>query len=151
MNSSTLSRSAIRLLVLFGSALVMSCATGPMSPQSTTLSFSPGQEVPPTVSTATGAGQITVNPDRSVSGSVSVFGMTPTAAHIHDGAPGTNGPVVIGLTKTSDTTFTLPAGSILTEAQYATLRAGNYYVNVHSAAYPDGEIRAQIKVPPSGS
>ena len=147
MNSLNLSRSAIRLLILFVSALAIGCAHGPMSPQSTTLTLSGGQEVPPVTTKATGAGQITVHRDRSVTGTVSVFGMTPTAAHIHEGPAGVSGPVVIGLTKTSDTTFAVPAGAVLTEAQYASLRAGNYYVNVHSAEYPDGELRAQIKSP----
>jgi hypothetical protein len=145
MNSLTISRSAIRLLVLFASALAVSCAHGPMRPQTHTLTLSGGQEVPPVTTKATGAGEITVHHNRSVTGTVSVFGMTPTAAHIHEGATGVSGPVVVGLTKTSDTTFAIPAGTVLTEAQYNSLRAGNYYVNVHSAAYPDGELRAQIK------
>ena len=33
----------------------------------------------------------------------------------------------------------------LTEAQMASLKAGNLYVNVHSAANPGGEIRGQLK------
>jgi len=39
----------------------------------------------------------------------------------------------------------VPAGSKLTDAQYESYKAGNLYVNVHSAANKGGEIRAQIK------
>ncbi len=147
MNPSNTLRGSLGLLMVIGTALVIGCAMQ-VNPISTTLSLTGGQEVPPVTTTATGAGQINVHSDRSVSGSISVFGMTPTAAHIHDGAMGVNGPVVITLTKASENTFTVPAGSMLNEAQYSSLRAGNFYVNVHSAAYPNGEIRAQIKSPP---
>ena len=39
----------------------------------------------------------------------------------------------------------VPAGSKLTDAQLASLKAGNLYVNVHSAEHKPGEIRAQLK------
>jgi CHRD domain len=67
------------------------------------------------------------------------------AAHIHQGAMGQNGPVIVPLTKTSDNVWSVPAGTKLTDAQYEAFKAGNLYVNVHSAAHKDGEIRAQLK------
>ncbi len=39
----------------------------------------------------------------------------------------------------------MPEGSKLTDEQYAAYKAGNLYVNVHSAANKGGEIRAQLK------
>jgi hypothetical protein len=103
------------------------------------------QEVPPVSTKATGKSTITVAKDRSVSGTVTVDDMTPTASHIHQGAAGANGPVIIPLTKTSDKTFTGPANTKLTDAQYAAYEKGSLYVNVHSAAHPGGEIRVQMK------
>jgi hypothetical protein len=102
------------------------------------------QEVPPNPSTASGRSTIAIGADKSVIGSVTVTGMTPTMAHIHEAAKGANGPVIVPLTKKGDMTFGPAADAKLTDAQYASYKAGNLYINVHSAAYPGGEIRLQI-------
>ena len=103
------------------------------------------QEVPPVQTQASGSGSITVNDDKSVGGSVTTKGIKAMAAHIHEAPMGKNGPVAIPLEKKSDNEFVVPAGAKLTEAQYKALKAGDLYVNVHSDAHKDGEIRAQLK------
>jgi hypothetical protein len=115
------------------------------TPHTSNVSMTGAQEVPPVGTSATGAGEITVAPDRLVTGEVAVYGMTPTAAHIHRGEPGVSGPPVITLMSTADGKFVVPPGSMLTEEQYAAYQAGNLYVNVHSADHPNGEVRAQLK------
>ena len=102
-------------------------------------------EVPPVTTSASGSGTVTIKDDRSVSAKITVTGMTATAAHIHEAAAGANGPVIVPFTKTADNTFEAPPGAKLTDAQYASYKAGKLYVNVHSAANPGGEIRAQLK------
>jgi hypothetical protein len=102
-------------------------------------------EVPPVTTAATGFGTITVNEDKSVSGTVTTSGVAGVAAHIHEGAAGKNGPVIVPMSKTSDNTWTTAAGAKFTDAQYEAFKAGNLYVNVHSAANKGGEIRGQIK------
>ena len=68
-----------------------------------------------------------------------------TVAHIHVGAPGQAGPPIITLEKGADGVWSVPAGSKLTVEQIASFKAGNLYVNVHSAEHKPGEIRAQLK------
>jgi hypothetical protein len=103
------------------------------------------EEVPPVSTAATGAGTIKVNDDMTVSGSVTTKGVEGVAAHIHSGAVGKNGPPVIPLEQTSPGVWSVPAGSKLTADQYKTFKAGELYVNVHSAAHKGGEIRGQLK------
>jgi hypothetical protein len=101
-------------------------------------------EVPSVNTMATGLVNISVAPDRSITGSIDISGMVPTMAHIHEAAVGVTGPQIMTLIKTGDSVFTVPANATLSEAQYARYLVGNLYVNVHSLTYPNGEIRAQL-------
>ena len=103
------------------------------------------EEVPAVETAATGTGTITVGADKSVSGSVTTKGVEGVAAHIHHAATGKNGPPIVALEKTGDGVWSVPKGSKLTEEQLAAYKAGELYVNVHSAANKGGEIRGQIK------
>jgi CHRD domain len=103
------------------------------------------EETPPTMTAATGAGTISIAADKSVSGNVKTQGIDGTVAHIHLGAVGQAGPPIITLTKGSAGSWSVPAGAKLTEDQYASFKAGNLYVNVHSAEHPTGEIRGQLR------
>jgi hypothetical protein len=137
-----------RLIVAMAAAGVMgvlvSCASNPMmGGQQVTLSGA--NEVPPVTTPASGTGTVTIGADHSVKASITVTGMTATASHIHEAAAGVNGPVIVPFTKTGDNTFAAPDGAKLTDAQYASYKAGNLYVNVHSAKNPGGEVRAQLK------
>ena len=101
-------------------------------------------EVPPVQTQAYGTGVINIAADRSVTVTLSVIDMTPTAAHIHEAPAGSNGPVIVPLKQISERAFTATDNARLTEAQYAAYKAGNLYVNVHSEKYPGGEVRSQI-------
>ena len=108
------------------------------------LTLSGANEVPPVATSATGAGTISIADDGAVSGSVMTKGIQATAAHIHMGAAGKNGPVVVPFTKDGDA-FKAPAGAKLDAAQMKAFKDGELYFNVHSAANPNGELRAQLK------
>jgi hypothetical protein len=109
------------------------------------VSLSGDQEVPAVTTQAKGTGTITVGEDKTVKGSIKTTGVLGVAAHIHEAPTGKNGPPIITLEKKSDSEWAVPAGSKLTDAQYESFKAGNLYVNVHSAEHKPGEIRAQLK------
>jgi len=109
------------------------------------VTLSGDQEVPAVKTSASGGGTITINADKTVSGSVTTTGVAGTMAHIHQAAAGKNGPVIVPLTKSGDNAWSVPAGAKLTDAQYEAYKAGDLYVNVHSAENKGGEIRGQLK------
>ena len=102
------------------------------------------EEVPPLSVPGTGSGTFRVADDGTVTGSVTTKDVAGTMAHIHRGAKGQNGPVIVPLDKNGDT-YSVPAGRKLTADQIKDLKAGNLYVNVHTTKNKGGEVRAQLK------
>ena len=127
------------------SAALLLAAFGAASAKDVAVSLSGDQEVPAVTSAAKGMGKITIADDKSVTGSIKTTDIAGVAAHIHEAAPGKNGPPIITLEKKGDNEWVVPAGSKLTDAQVASFKAGNLYVNVHSAEHKGGEIRTQLK------
>jgi hypothetical protein len=123
------------LLTVFSTAGAMDVA----------VSLTGDQEVPAVATPAKGAGKITIADDKSVSGSIKTSGVTGLMAHIHEAPVGKNGPPFITLEKKAEDEWAVPAGAKLTDAQYEAFKAGNLYVNVHSAEHRSGEIRTQLK------
>jgi len=140
MKQHSLSRAPRMLMTALALAALSSAALAVDVP----VSLTGEQEVPPVKTSATGSGMFAVAADNTIAGSISTKGVTGTAAHIHEGAAGKNGPVIIPLTKSGDT-YTVPAGTKLSATQLNEFKAGNLYVNVHSDANKGGEIRAQLK------
>jgi hypothetical protein len=118
---------------------------GLVSAKDIAVSLSGAEETPPVTTSASASGTIKIKKDKSVSGSVKSTGIDGTVAHIHVGAPGQSGPPIITLTKGADGVWSVPEGSTLTDEQYASYKAGNLYVNIHSAEHKPGEIRGQLK------
>jgi len=117
--------------------------------------ISGAQENPPVVTTATGQGTAVISADGStITYIVTYSGLSGTlnAAHIHTGAAGSNGGVILPLTAgPSPMVGTLTAanfsasGSVTSFAQaVAAIRAGTTYFNLHTTANPGGEVRGQI-------
>jgi hypothetical protein len=146
MNRTLRKKSWIAAIALAGAVgILASCQSMAPMMGGERVTLSGANEVPAVTTSAAGTGTVTIKEDRSVSAKITVTGMTATAAHIHEAAAGANGPVIVPFTKMGDDTFVAPDGAKLTEAQYASYKAGKLYVNVHSAKNPGGEIRAQLK------
>ena len=135
--------------------LVAGCANTPKR-TSGLVSLSGAEQVPPVTTTASGTTDISARPSRcpstasanncpTVHGMVNTSGVVGTAAHIHQGAAGQNGPPIVTLVKTGPNSWQVPQGTTLTDAQYQAYWDGLLYVNVHSDANKGGEIRAQLK------
>jgi hypothetical protein len=111
--------------------------------------MSGAQVVPNQVETsANGMGVLQVNlSNGDISGYI-VLSELPdvTAAHIHQGARGENGGVVVPLEPNDDKTiFSVPEGTVLTPSQLVSLLRKELYFNAHTAEYPAGAIRGQIE------
>jgi hypothetical protein len=112
------------------------------------VTVSAAEVFPRTNSAATGTGQVTFNLiTGAVSGGVTLTGIAATMAHIHNGIAGTNGPIIVNFVQsgTDPNRWDAEAGSTLAADQVNELLAGQLYVNVHTAAFPGGEIRGQIR------
>jgi len=131
---------AVNLLVIGLASLSMDASS-----QELKIVLSGSQEIPPVTTTASGTASIAVNADKSVTGNATIAGMAVTVAHIHEGAAGTNGPIILPLVKTADNVWSVPPGARLSDSQYESYKAGNLYFNIHSEAHRSGEIRGQIK------
>jgi len=141
----------------------------PASAARFTATLLPSSEVPPVSgSEASGSGTaaVTFNLTRDSSGyvtaatldvTVSATGFPPgttlTAAHIHNGAAGTNAGIFVGFgLAAGDAVFANGSGSFTKQAVSLTVDQANsimanpsaFYVNIHTAANPGGVARGQL-------
>jgi hypothetical protein len=134
--------------IAFLFAGVVSCSKSsdpaPTDPNVTFLAtLSGASEVPTNASTGTGSASLIFNT------STKIFTITvthniasPTGAHIHKAAVGVSGGIIFPFASAaSPISYTSAA---LDATQEADLNANQYYVNIHSAAFPGGEIRGQL-------
>jgi len=103
-------------------------------------------EVPPNASAGTGTADIDYDAaTKKLSWKLTYSGLSgpATAAHFHGPAdPDKNAGVAVAIPNA--TSSPAEGSATLTDAQAADLMAGKYYVNVHTAANPGGEIRGQV-------
>ena len=107
--------------------------------------LSGSNEVPPNASTAVGMARIDLS-GMALKWTVTYSGTTGpvTAGHFHGPAPaGANAGVVLPFT--GSMASPIEGSATLTQAQVDQLKAGLWYVNLHTAAHPGGELRGQVK------
>ena len=104
-------------------------------------------EVPATDSKGNGSGEASYDTQtKMLSWTVTYSGLSgpATAAHFHGpAAPGANAGPVITLDPTT-LASPLKGQALLTDAQRADLAKGLWYLNIHTAKQPPGEIRGQL-------
>lgn len=118
-----------------------------------TATLDAAQQDPSISSTATGIGIVMVDPsNRLMRATLTTAGIIGSSANIHIARSGTAGPAVFPLVETAAASGVWSAQTTLTDEQLTALRSGNYYFNVGSGAFPDGEIRGRIvpQLPASG-
>jgi CHRD domain len=142
---------AISSLLFVLAIIVFSCKkkTEEVVLPATTVNFAAtingANEVPTNASTATGA--MTGSFDKLtkiLTLSFTYTGLAATQMHIHKGPAGVSGGVLFGLSTAPFTSPVAYASPVLTVGQEDSLMTNLYYINIHSAAFPAGEIRGQI-------
>jgi hypothetical protein len=124
-------------------------------------SLSGGNERPdPVQTTASGSATFELQSNSTIQFNVNVTGITGvTMAHIHTAVADSAGPIAVTLftsaNPTGPLTGTLASGTfdeskielpgVSMDSLLVLMRSGRTYVNVHTEANPDGEIRAQIE------
>ena len=103
-----------------------------------------GQEVPVNGTTATGTATATLNANGTLTYNVSVTGMTGTAAHFHEAPFGSGVPGSIEVVLSGGPTTWSGTSLPLAADQIEKLQTKQWYVNVHSVAFPGGQIRGQV-------
>jgi hypothetical protein len=144
---------AAALFGLAGCAHHMGAHEGGMmmsSVQVYTATLTPGEEVPPAAdSQGKGTAEVTIDTKTNeLTWKVSYSGLTgpATMGHIHGPAgKGQNAGVVVPFPGVANA-MAAEGKAKLTQAQYGDLAAGLYYVNIHTAKHPGGEIRGQLEL-----
>ena len=137
----------LALAVFFILSVVVSCSNDDDPTPNPNVTFKASlngaSESTPNASTAIGTSTLTFNTTTKIfTITVTHNVAAPTNGHIHKGAIGVSGSPVFPFDSfTSPITYTSIA---LDESQEADLNAGLYYVNIHSVAFPGGEIRGQL-------
>lgn len=140
----------------FGSLSFIKTANTPFIAQ-----LSGANEVPAADADGFGAASVTfdiIDPAKANTGaevcwdlSYSNITGTPIAAHIHSGAAGVNGPIVVTFSSLDPSSASNCASLDPPQAQLIMNNPANFYVNVHTTDFPNGAIRGQLSAgPPPG-
>ena len=126
-------------------ALVFSAGTALAATASLTASLTGANEVGGGDTTATGSVTVTVNTTSGqVCATVKSDIVGAVAMHIHQGAAGVNGPVVVPLDATKINAGASCATATVALAGQIAANPAGFYFNVHTPTFPGGAIRGQL-------
>lgn len=152
----------LKLLLFLVLAAFLTASTGFAAEKSFKAKLSPKHEVPSNKAKSSGKAEFKLSEDgKELSYKLQVKNITDTtAAHIHTGKKGENGPPIVGLFsggkkgkfsgvlsegKISETDLMGSLSGKPLDELVTLLKSGDTYVNVHTEGNPGGEIRGQIK------
>ena len=147
-----LSRRALVVIAI----VLLAWAAWPGLAQAAPITFkvplSGGQEVPPVFPAGAGIADLTYDTGtRVLTWTVAYSDLSgpATMAHFHGPAqPGKNAPVLVWLIKQgSPVESPINGQATLTPGQARQFEAGEWYINIHTQAHPEGEIRGQVLTP----
>ncbi|HLP38399.1 CHRD domain-containing protein [Lacibacter sp.] len=110
--------------------------------------LSGANEVPAVNTSATGMAQLRLTADKKLYSVITVSNLAAgdalLFAHLHNGAVGVNGAIVLGIAG-SASDFAVNKVYALTDAIYNSIKSDAMYVNAHSTLYAGGVVRGQIR------
>lgn len=126
--------------------VVLLQACEPLVPTEYTVVLSGSEEVPSVNTFGTGNANIKIYQSGIVKGDVTLSGFTSTAVHLHSAFAGENGLPLFTFEQSSvdPNQYIVPADTKISSTHVDLSLNGGLYVNAHSAAFPDGEVRAQL-------
>jgi hypothetical protein len=134
------------LLAVLAMGAILSAAGALAEVVHFTAKLNGASETPPRDTKGTGAADVTLDTVTKVlSWKVEYAGLTgpATMAHFHGpAAPGTAAGITVPLT--GDMASPIKGSATITDGQIGDLRGGLWYINIHTAKYPPGEIRGQV-------
>ena len=134
--------------ILFGSvaAIALIASSAAFAQVKMKADITGAQEVPPTTTQGKGSADVSFDPaTKKLSWTINYSGLSgpATAAHFHGPAEaGKNAGVAVPIPNQASSP--VKGEATLNDNQAADLQAGRYYINIHTAANPGGEIRGQV-------
>ena len=135
-----------RLIAIAMIALAFVASPAVAETRAFTAELNGSSQVPPTDSKARGKGDFTYDDtSKKLTWTITYWGLSDKAKSAHLHGPASEGANADTMITVSPLQSPIKGAAILTEEQVKALTSGDMYFDVHSAKYPEGEIRGQLK------
>jgi hypothetical protein len=136
----------LRLIAIAMIALALVASPAVAGTITFTADLNGSSQVPPTDSRAKGKGEFLYDDaSKKLRWTITYWGLSDKAKSAHLHGPASEGANADKMITVSPLQSPIKGAAILTEEQVRALTGGDMYFDVHSAKYPDGEMRGQLK------